>query len=478
MILYQPTLYNYGHFTLMHEYAAQNGAELIISKDGVIHIARLVCPDCDCLCNYNGSNKTGNILSRSIDAFFKKGQQCCPNCGRTFQINNEFIDTVIRESNQFIMSIALSLREKSMSYHNIARHLCETIGISVSVETLRAVCEKKLSEYDEHDIEFEVEDDYYGYDEQYIKVNGKSVLRIVIFDCKNNCPIYEAKHEHLTKKILMEILRNVFGDKKPKGFIFDMRPMYPDAFKQVFGKKIKLQYCVFHLHKLILKEFCESLKVGKKVKWSLVQYLNMYSIFNIFYNREPQLELLKGFQKELTNYKECLKSVEDIDSYKKDVSFPKKCKTNDDKRRYIEELFEKELRDKFRKHLRAEKLRRKREKKTLKPRTKEDAKNKLDKIIRISNLFPKKIEVRVQKIKRDFELFTGSDGAHLTNNKLEGFFGATLNGKQKKGFRSDKALENFFKFRRLRQADTKIFEPTPISTLAVIFGIIAALPLI
>ena len=134
--------------------------------------------------------------------------------------------------------------------------------------------------------------------------------------------------------------------------------------------------------------------------------------------------------------------------------------------------------DQFRKHLSAEKLRRKRENEKLKPRTKEDAKDKLDKLIRISNWFPKKIEARLQKIKRDFELFTGSDGAHLTNNKLEGFFGATLSGSQKKGFRSDKALEKNFKFRRLRQADTKIFEPTAISTLAVIFGIIAALPLI
>jgi len=170
--------------------------------------------------------------------------------------------------------------------------------------------------------------------------------------------------------------------------------------------------------------------------------------------------------------------VEDIDHYKKDISFPKKCKTNEDKIKYLAELFEKELIDKFRKHLSAEKLRRKHENEKLKPRTKEDAKDKLDKLIMISNWFSKKIEAPLQKINRYFELFTGSDGAHLTNNKLEGYFGVTLNGSQKKGFHSDKAFENFSKFRKLRQAGTKIFEPMPISTLAVIFGIIAALPLI
>ena len=165
MNLYQPTLINYGHITMMHEYAAQKGVELIISKNGVIHEVRKICPHCDILCNYNGSNKTGNILSRSIGAFFKKGQQCCSNCGRTYQIDNEFIDAIILESNQFIMSVALSLREKSMSYADISKHFCETLHISICVETLRDICEKKLSEYDDLDIEFEVEDDFYGYDE-------------------------------------------------------------------------------------------------------------------------------------------------------------------------------------------------------------------------------------------------------------------------------------------------------------------------
>jgi len=478
MNLYQPTLNNYGHIAQMHKYATQAGIKLIISKNGVIHEARKICPDCGIPCSYNGSNKTGNIVSRSIGAFFKKGQQYCSKCGRTYPIDNKFIDKIISDSNQFIMSVALSLREKSMSYGDISKHFYETLHISICDETLRDVCEEKLSEYDDLDIEFEVENDFYGYDEQYIKINGKTYLRIVIFDFKNNCPIYEEKHEHLTKKILTEILGKVFGDKKPKGFIFDMRPMYPIVFKQVFGRKIKLQYCVFHLHKLILKEFRESLKVGRKVKWSLVQYLNMYSVFNIFYNREPQLELLKNFQKELTNYKENLEKVEDVDNYKKDVSFPKKCKTDGDKRKHLAELFEKELRDKFREHLHAEKLRRRRENEKLKPRTKEDAKDKLDKLIMISNWFPKKIEARLQKIKDDFELFAGSDGAHLTNNRTEGYFGSTLTGSRKKGFHSDKAFENFSKFRKLRQAGTKIFEPTPISTLAVIFGIIATLPLI
>ena len=101
MNLYQPTLNNYGHIAQMHKYATQAGIKLIISKNGVIHEARKICPDCGIPCSYNGSNKTGNIVSRSIGAFFKKGQQYCSKCGRTYPIDNKFIDKIISDSNQF-----------------------------------------------------------------------------------------------------------------------------------------------------------------------------------------------------------------------------------------------------------------------------------------------------------------------------------------------------------------------------------------
>ena len=478
MILYQPTLINFGHVTQMYEYAAQNNIKLVISKMGIIHTIRVHCPHCDGLCSYNGSNKTGHIISRSEDLFFKEGQQYCPYCNKTIQVKNEFIVSIKQTLNQFLLSETISLREKFMSYTDISRHLYEVCKIRIDSSTLKNICENRFLDFDNLEFDYEVEDGFYGYDEQYIRVNGKQVYRIIIYDYRNNCVVYEAKHEHLTKKILKQILKEVFGDEMPKGFVFDMKTMYPKAFKEVFGRKIKLQYCVFHLNKLILKEYSQSIKVGRKSNWSLTHYLNLYSLFNIFYNREQEIKLLTRFQKDLNDYKEKLAEIEDVVNYKKDASFPKKCKTDDDRRIYLAKVYEKELRDKFMEHLHAEKLRRRRDKETLKARTKEDAKSKLDKLIRISNWYPKKIEARIQKIKDNFELFTGSDGEHLTNNRLEGFFGTTLSGARKKGFHSDKALENFFKFQKLKASGIKIFESFSISRLAMIFGIVASLPFI
>lgn len=477
MKMYQPTLINFRSFKQIFDYAKQLGVKIIISKDGVLHTERIHCKNCNNLCSYNGSNKTGNIMSRSVESFIKKGQQYCKTCDKTVQVENEFIDTIINELNQFIQSNVLSLREKFMSYPEIAMHLHEVYNIQISVTTLETICERIIRTYDSVDIDFKIENEIYGYDEQYIKVNGKLVYRVIIFDYKNNCPIYEAKHETLTKNELKDILKTVFGDNKPKGFVFDMRTMYPTVFKEVFGKTIKLQFCVFHLNKLILEEYRQSLKVGKKVKWSIASYSGLYSLFDVFYDRKQELNLLKTFQKDLNYFKKGIKIIENIDIEYKEIKFPKKCKNRDEKNKYLIQIYEMELIKIFRKHLHNEKLRRKRDNEVLKPQTKEDARKKLKTISKITcNFYPKKIQKRIKKIKTNFELFTGSDGEYLTNNKVEGFFGTTLKKFRKKGFHSDKGLQNFFNFRKLRQSKTKFIKPFSIIKMATLFGIITFLP--
>lgn len=471
MKLLTANLINYPHVSQIYQHASMINTKIYVSVDNVIHAERINCPVCGNKCSYNGSNKSGNIVSRSIDSFFKKGQQCCTHCGKTYQVENEFVDSVKNDLNQMILSVALSLRKMHTSYPEISKHISEVYGINISESTLKTICEKKLCDFNGLEIDFAVEDDFYGYDEQYITVGGKKAYRIVIFDLRNNKPVYEAKHENLTKDALKCVLSEVFPDKKPKGFVFDMKTMYPDAFKEVFGKKIKLQYCVFHLNKLILEEYQRALKVGKKVKWNLIHYRNMYSMFDIFYDRGQELNLIGDMEKELNRYKEKLNGIDDIDAYFKNVQFPNNCKTRENKIAYCRRLYEKELMAVFRDHLHNEKLRRKREKTGLKPRAKDDARNRLDKIIRMSAYYPKGLQKRILKINDNFDLFTGSEGAYTTNNMLEGFFGSTLKKFRKKQFHSDGGLKNYFIFRKIRQAGINIIEQFSILRLADLFGI-------
>lgn len=473
MKLLAANLINYAHISQIYQHASMINTKIYVSADKVIHTKRINCPVCCNKCSYNGSNNSGNIVSRSIDSFFKKGQQCCTHCGKTYQIENKFVDSVKNDLDQLILSEALSLRRIFTSYPDISKHISGVYGIPISESTLKTICEKKLYDFEDLEIDFAVEDDFYGYDEQYLTVGGKKAYRIVIFDFKNNKPIYEAKHEDLTKDVLKNILKEVFPDKAPKGFIFDMRSMYPDAFKEVFGKKIMLQYCVFHLNKLILLEYQKALKVGKRVKWTLIQYRKMYSLFNIFYDRKQELDFMECLEKELDCYKEKFKGIEDIDSYFKNVNFPKNCKTRENKIAYCTRMYEKELMSVFREHLHNEKLRRKREKTGLKPRTKDDARNILNKIAQMSLYYPKALQKRIQMINDNFDLFTGSDGAYLTNNKLEGFFGSTLKKFRKKDFHSDDGLKNYFTFRKIKQSGINIIEQFSILRLANIFSITA-----
>jgi len=467
----QPTLINYSSISQFYQLACDYGSKVFLSQKGVIHTERIIC--CGKPCSYNGSNNSGHIVSRSQDSIFKNGQQKCNTCGKTHQIENDFIIRFKEDLDQMILSEALSLREFHTSYSDIAKHLERTRGIKISSKTIEDVCNAKLESLESLEIEYEIEDDYYCYDEQWIKVDGKKMLRVVIFDYKNNRVIYEKTHGNLTKKVLEDILLKVFNGKIPKGFIFDMQPMYPNAFKRVFGKKIRLQFCVFHLHKLILREYESSLKIGKKVKWTVMHYYNLYTLFNILYNRTKELELLKEMDEQLKAYKEKIEGEEDISVYTKDIKFPKSYKSLMQQKEYIVRLYEKELMKTFREHLHQEKLRRKREKQTLKTRKKEDAREQLDQVISQINYYPKKIQERIKKIEKSFDLFTATDGEVLTNNRLEGFFGSTLKKFRKKAFHSLRGVKNFLLFQKMKYLGIEFTKSFSFQKNSLLFGVIA-----
>lgn len=471
MKMMHPTLINFSLFSQFYGYVKDFNTKIYISANGIIHTERIIC--CGHPCSYNGSNESGHIVSRSTGSIFKKGQQICKTCGKTHQVDCEFIDIFKEDLDSFIIAETLSLREIHNSYSDISQHLSRTKGIMISETTLKEICDAKLSEFDDLELDYEIEEGFYGYDEQYVTVKGKKMLRIVIFDCKKNVPIYEDMHEKLTQTVLEGILSKVFKDKQPKGFVFDMLPMYPNAFRRVFGKRIKLQLCIFHLNKLILEEYRNCLKIGTKVNWNLIHYYNLYTIFNIFYNRKQELDLLKKYQEDLQGYKEKLSLVDDIDSFIEGFKFPKHCKTREDKELAIIRAYEVGLIKKFREHLHQEKLRRKRDKVTLESRNPEDARKQLNEVLELISYYPEKIQKRIKKIDEYFGMFTASDTEILTNNKLEGFFGSTLKKFRKKGFHSITGLKNFLTFQKIRRAGIEPIEMFSVQRLSVIFGILS-----
>lgn len=462
----QPSLINFSAFETMGLF----NSNVSLSQFGIIHTSRINCPICGELCNYNGNSNSGkHIFSRSTGSLLQKGQQYCPNCDKTIQVENSWIDNTIELLNQFITSQVLSL-SSSLSEEEIVSHLEDTMSIKISQGTVHNIITKSNEDLDKLEFEYVIKDNLYGYDEQYLKIDGKRAYRLVFFDLKENKIIYEKIHCNFSKKILKQILKEVFGDAKPKGFVVDMKIEYPNTFKEVFGRKIKIQFCVFHLNKLILKEYRESLKVGKNVKWELMHYYNMYCLFNIFYNRSFELKILKNFMNQFENFKKKL-TYEKIKFYVKKYKI--KLKTFEKQKYRVIEIIGKKLMKAFRKILHDKKNLRKRQGKNLKVRSIESAKEIFEEIYSQKSVYPKLVQKRIERIKENFEYFIASEGEVLTNNKLEGFFGATLKKFRKKSRKSLISFSALLKRKRLKQDFKRYFRKFTIFELAKIFTILA-----
>ncbi|MFH1275661.1 MAG: hypothetical protein ABIH82_00960 [Candidatus Woesearchaeota archaeon] len=458
-----PNLINFPAF----KFAGLFSNNVIISKTGIIHTTRTSCCICESVCKYNGSSNKGNhILSKSSNTFFRKGQQYCSVCDKTIQVENQWLDELIDSLNQYIVSQTLSLSEQ-LSEEEIVEHLNRTMSIKISKSTIHKIITASNEEFEKIEFDYEIMDNFYGYDEQFLKIDGKRAYRLVFFDLKENKIIYEKIHYKFSKKILKEVLGEVFGDKMPKGFVVDMRLEYPNAFKDVFGKKIRLQFCVFHLNKLILKEYQESLKVGKKIKWTLMDYYNMYSLFNIFYNRNLELKRLKKLMENFKQFKANLTNEKVkfyVNKYK--VNY----KTFERQKQEVIEIMEKKLMKSFRRILHDKKNLRKRRKETLLVRSIESAKKIFAKIQQEKSIFSKKIQKRIERIEKNFEFFIASEGEVLTNNKLEGFFGATLKKFRKKSRKSLVAFSALLKRKRAKQEGMEFFRKFNVFDIAQIFA--------
>jgi uncharacterized protein YcfL len=466
MEIIQCTLFN---FSIFKDIGLFN-EDIKISKSGIIHTKRKPCPICNTLGYYNGSSNKGvHCMSNSLESFFRKGQQYCPKCKKTFQVENSWLDENINFIKSYVISQVLSLTP-SLSEGEIALHLKRTNGISISKSTIHCIINKSEEELDLIEFEYEIENGFYCYDEQYLVINGRRAYRVVIFDPKNNKIIYEKIHYKFSSKKLKKILKEVFGDFKPKGFVVDMKIDYPNAFKSVFGRRIKLQFCVFHLNKLILKEYRDCLKIGSTVNWNLMHYYNLYNLFNIFYDRSFELKILKNFMKHHEIF------IQNLNEKKIKFWVNKyniKSKKIETQKRNVIEICEKKLIKAFRKILHDKKNLRRRQGKTLIVRTKESALKIFRDINSQKSIFPEKIQKRIERIEINFEYFIASDGEILTNNKLEGFFGATLKKFRKKLKKTLRGFSALLKRKRLEQNGLLCFKEFSIYDVTKLFNLVS-----
>ena len=168
----------------------------------------------------------------------------------------------------------------------------------------------------------------------------------------------------------------------------------------------------------------------------------MYSIFNIFYDRNIELDYIIRLQNKLA-FASSFLTIRTLKG------------------------LEKSLIKEFRKQCHDFKLERIREKRTLKQRTKEDAKSKLEEVLQLCKIpkyFPKKVVRQLRKVAKNFSCFTGGiEEGILTNNRLEGFFGSTLKKFQKKTFNVLEHFSAFLKLKKLRKKGLSLLKEIPLN---------------
>jgi hypothetical protein len=422
-----------------------------ITENNILHVNCEECPDCGTQMVYNGSYTSSSLYYRSQSVYFKVGQQFCPNCQKTRIPKNKFIQIIASRTNHFLECQMVSLSEKGLSCADISLHLKETFGIKISSEHVSNTIENHIMSIDIAP-PIVPEKGWFCYDEQHLKENKKTIYRIVIYHPKTLEVIYEKDHKVLNQIILESLLQQVFKGVKPIGFTFDMAPSYPKVFQKVFGKNLKMQWCLFHLNQLIFKEVKKYRRIGSKLVWNLEDIHQIYDFFNIFYERKTSIEYIVNLKERLRVFKEFIK-----DKVKNETT---------------EILnFEKKLIKEFFSYQHQLKLMRKRNGETLRLISRDEA------LTRVQDLFYKKrslikpLESRIVYIKDNFERFVASleceDSEH-TNNKLEGKFGVTLRKTEKIKFRSRNALVNCLKLKQLRNRGALFIEPSSMLTLALI----------
>ena len=146
-----------------------------------------------------------------------------------------------------------------------------------------------------------------------------------------------------------------------------------------------------------------------------------------------------------------------------------KVKTSELQRRDVIKIMEKKLLKSFRKILHDKRNLRKRQKVTLPVRSVKSATKVFEGIKQQKQIYPKAIQKRIERIENNFELFIASEGVVLTNNKLEGFFGATLKQFRKKSRKSLLSFSALLKRKRARQEGMDFYRKFTIFDMAKMF---------
>lgn len=433
---------------------------------GKIYELNVICPCCGSISvTHNGNDKCKSKLVQELGLVIKKGKFKCKKCGKTWTTRYEDAELFIREFKQLIKATIFQLCSIDVSLENTSEYILNTFSKKISHEWIRQIYLETTKIIESKNILHT--SGIFNYDEQHLKVNGKEFFRVVVIDAITKKVLFDERVENKKIDVLKDKLRLKMLPYKKEVFIVDLALGYPKMLKELFPD-IKVQWCIFHLNQLILRDFEHSKKLnayGKKIL-PLQESYNQYLLFNLFMNHKAECNFLKRQVRKLTARKEQLKGCGVNQNTTTTIS------------RYEMKLIYEFI--EYRKCLR--KHRRKYKHNYLLKNNKKETLMQLKKLEKDIKLFPDKLQKRIKSIRKNLDklsLFQENSLVPATNNNVEQYYSATLQKTNKKKFRNNESLDlklkivrekwnktlgkikfNFFEFLQLFAKLHFLFHPT------------------
>lgn len=371
------------------------------TKKGVIRAKNVPdCPSCGEKCCRNGSDP---ITKKGV-LTLKIGRFRCFRCGFEIKKDLSLFTKIIDEWYGSLSDFFLRLSDRDVAL-GVISDLMEFLTPMSKDTVLRKICLaiKKL-------IIPEVQSKYQvvHYDEQHPKKGRLQYYRLTLICAITGKVIADELHKDKGRDTVKDFLSNNLDIDKELIVITDGSPGYPELFKEIWGNKVKHQMCLLHLNKLVVED------CGKTP--SLQTMYHIYSMLNIFYNREKELEFLQVLLAE-------------------------------EKQNSSDSDWLKKARKRFNKFVRNLEKMRRRDKINHEIRSYESAKKNFKELLQQKAIMSKKLQTRlkyIMKFWKRFTLFHKIDCPH-TNNIIENYFSTSLKTHRKKQFRTTKGLERKMK---------------------------------
>ena len=403
------------------------------------------CSKCNCSMVKNGSTK----FHFNKDVWVRiEGYKCSNEEETHYEYASKLLDvdkccSFSREIRN--LSVKLSLID-FISYEKIGEILEALTGIRLNRETIYYFTEANVDDVideikEQQELEIKKLDikpsGHFGYDEQYLFINGILFLRMTIIDNNTNPIIGEdiVSHEDFDKNTIQDFLEKSLKDTEVISITTDGNNAYPNIIEALGA--IHNRY-VFH----VMKNLMDDIKTNIRVLKNRIDYLDR----KIEENEEEILVLKQEVEGKIG------RASKDDEDWNKNIKNRKGLRSKTTKLR--------NERTQKKKQLQYYILFKDRISLIFKSKSVKTANNRFNRIIKDKRL-PDKIKTFLQRI----EKYLPSILNHInheeipsTNNKVEGYYKITLPGSKKRIYRTTKGVLRRIKLSQLRRTHSHVLQ--------------------